>query len=158
MVRFVAFAKLNLLANRIVFHEGPVNHHQRMRAAVSGQRPGAEKRFEDFTWAELSGCDNRGAKDVLKTALEPLFHKLQPGEQVRMVRLLDCDYSRTRSLNQGQSRKSTGGVPPRTGRDMEPPQHRVAVPQTECLTSWIDAALPSGSRPVSLIVQRCSRW
>lgn len=144
------FAKLNLLANRrIVFHEGPSDEAILKGCArlYLGKDPVRKKRFEDFTWAELSGCDNHSAKDVLKKALNPLFHKLQPGEQVRVVRLLDCDYSRT---PQFESRPSPAN-PQEPYQELDVVWSRHSIEslflEPECLTSWLDAALPSGSRP-----------
>jgi len=93
------FAKLNLLASRrIAFFEGTTDETILSRCASvylgadpSGKRLAA---FRRYTFAPLSGISNRDARDVLKTALLPLFQHDKSGPPLRVVRLLDRDYQR----------------------------------------------------------------
>lgn len=146
------FAKLNLLAaRRIVFHEGPSDEAILKGCArlYLGSDLARKRRFDDWTWASLAGCSNMEAKDVLKTALNPLFAQLPTGEQVRIVRLLDCDYARTPK----QERRPSPANPAERYQELDVVWSRHSIESLfldpECLTDWLDAALASPSRPAS---------
>lgn len=144
------FAKLNLLATRrIVFHEGPSDGTILKGCArlYLGKDPGRKKRAEDFTWASLSGCDNRGAKEVCERALHPIFQKLPAGETVRIVRLLDGDYSRPPQFEE----RPNPANPQARYQELDVVWSRHSIEslflEPECLTSWLDAALKVPARP-----------
>lgn len=144
------FARLNLLATRrIVFFERD-SDYRILRACARlylGKDPIRLKRFEDFTPAPLSGTGNLEAKAVLKQALLPVFQQLPPGQSIRVVRILDRDYSR--SPKQEPQSDSAAHY---EELDVVWSRHSIEslFLEPECLASWLDEALKVPERPTTL--------
>jgi hypothetical protein len=144
------FAQLNLLATRrILFFEGTSD--RKILAACArlylGSDPMRLKRFEDFTPAPLSGTGNLHAKEVLKRALLPVFQQLPQSELIRVVRILDRDYSRLPKLEAQRDNAAHY-------EELEVIWSRHSIEslflEPECLADWLDAALKVPERPAAL--------
>jgi predicted ATPase len=91
------FAGLQLLrSRRVLFHEGKTDRAilEGCARAYFANDPARLDRFRRWTFVELSSETNADAKDVFKKALAPLASTGAGVEPVRIVRVLDRDYTR----------------------------------------------------------------
>ncbi len=95
------FTSLNLLRTRkILFHEGKTDRIilECCAKALFANAPQRLERFFQWSFVELSGATNAGAKDILKKALEPLASIRKDGQPLYIVRILDPDHYREAAM------------------------------------------------------------